>query len=153
MAGNALVGLRSVSGGAVGVEQVGQQWADDPPEGPTGPVPVEHGDLKLVGGEGPSLSPGWVGRERGDGHNEGVRERHTLAPASLEALLRGPAGTAHDDEPVLVGDRPVLGESIDLVAFGGQADLRNTQLDLVGLRLLGEHRPQGLGVGVGQASR
>ncbi len=63
MAGNALVGLRSVSGGAVGVEQVGQQWADDPPEGPTGPVPVEHGDLKLVGGEGPSLSPGWVGRE------------------------------------------------------------------------------------------
>jgi hypothetical protein len=54
---------------------------------------------------------------------------------------------------VLVGDRPVVGESEDLVALGGRTHLGDADLDLVGLGLLGENRPQGLRVGIGQPSR
>ena len=88
-----------------------------------------------------------------DGQRERLGQVHALAPLLLQAgldLLRSPA---HGDEAVLVGDRAVVGEPVDLVGLGVAADLGDDDLDLVGLGLLGEHRAQGLGVGVGQAAR
>ena len=59
---------------------------------------------------------------------------------------------AHHDEMRLVGDRPVVGDPVQLRRFGLAvvSDLGHAQLDLVRLGLLGEDGAQRLRVDVGQ---
>ena len=61
-------------------------------------------------------------------------------------------GAAHHDEVRLVGDRPVVGDAVELGRFrlAEVRHLGHTELDLVRFGLLGEYGAQRLGVYVGQ---
>ncbi len=149
----AVVGRRCVVRRVVGAEQPLEQLAGDAAERAPRAVAVEHRHLELGRGELAGGATGGVGAEQAHGQQQRLGQVQALAPLLLQAgldLLRSPA---HGDEPVLVGHRAVVGEPVDLVGLGGRADLGDDDLDLVGLGLLGEHRAQGLRVGVGQAAR
>jgi hypothetical protein len=53
---------------------------------------------------------------------------------------------------VLLGDRAVVGQPVELVVRGPLPHLGDDELDLVRLAGLGEDRAEGLRVGVGQAA-
>ena len=129
--------------------------ADDAAEGPLGTAPVEDGDLELGAGEPGRAAVGGAGGDRAD---RGQRpdadlERVGQAHAGVEVLAQvagdGLGLAAHDDEVGLVDDRAVEGEPVELVVLRAVADLGDAELDLEGLRLLGEDLAEGLGVGVG----
>ena len=133
-----------------------QGRADDAAEGPLGTAPVEDGDLELGGGEAASgrrwSAPAVTGLTA-DSAADADLERVGQAHAGVEVLAQVAGDrlglAAHDDEVGLVDDRAVEGEPVELVVLGAVADLGDAELDLEGLRLLGEDLAEGLGVGVG----
>ena len=88
-----------------------------------------------------------------DGEREHLGQRQPGAPAPRPASAAEPFRLpAHDDVAVLVGDRAVVREPVDLVARRRAADLGDDDLDLERLGLRGEHRAERLRVRVGQAA-
>ncbi len=123
--------------------------AGDPPERPPRTAALEDGDLEGVGRQ-LAVGATRVAAEEADREAERLGQAHPVVPALTQADLDLLGRPAHDDEPVLVADRPVVGEAVDLVGLRGAAHLGDDDLDLVRLGLLGEDRPEGLGVGVGE---
>ena len=119
------------------------------PERPARPGPVEHRDLELAGPQHPVLAVGLRAEHR-DGHLDDIGKAHAGPPLRAQPLREVLGLTAHHDVAVLVGDRAVVGEPVDLVVVRRPADLGDDELDLQRLGLGGEHGAEGLRVRVGQ---
>ncbi len=99
----------------------------------------------------------WCGARRPDRSGPVPRRPGAAPPPTRRRVVPFPqvggqrlAGAAHDDEAVLLGDRPVVGEAVELVVGGRLPHLGDDELHLVRLAGLGEDRAEGLGVGVGE---
>ena len=58
----------------------------------------------------------------------------------------------HDDETVLLGNRSVVRQSVELVVLAGRPHLGDGNLDFIGLTRLREDRAERLGVRVRETS-
>ena len=113
--------------------------------------PVQHGDLEVACRD--VAVAGLAVPESRGGELERLVAAEPLGVALLEVLRHGLGRAAHHGDVVLLDDLAVEGEPEDLVVLGRVPDLRDEDLDLVGLLGPGgEDRAQGLGVGVGQAA-
>ena len=113
---------------------------------------VQHRDLQALGGDLPLAAVRVTGQGL-DGQLQRLRERHAVLVALVQ-IGADLLGVATDrDRAVLVHDRTVVRQPVDLIALGRLPDLRDDQLHLV--RLLGragEDRAQRLGVDVGETA-
>ncbi len=136
-----------LGGGGLGRgQQLLQDVALDAAEGPARPLAVEDGDLQrpvAVAGRA-------AGVERGHGHPQRVGQRGVVLVGVLERPGDGVGLPTHHDVPGLVDDGAVVGQTVELVAAVGRADLGQAHLDLERLDLLGEDRAEQAGEGVGQ---
>ncbi len=73
--------------------------------------------------------------------------------ATPQGLLDRLGRATHDDEAVLVRDRAVVREAVDLVPVRVLPHLGDDDLDLEGLGVLGEDGAKGLRIGVGEPAR
>ncbi len=113
--------------------------------------PVQHGHLEVACRD--VAVAGLAVAQRRRGELEGLVAAQPLGVALLEVLRDGLGRTTHHGDVVLLDDLAVEGEPKDLVVLGRVPDLRDEDLDLVGLLgARGEDRAQGLGIGVGQAA-
>jgi len=143
---------RGLTGLGLLAEQLGQSCPGEAAELAARPAALEHRDLELVRGQPTLLAGGRVGPEQLDGQGQRIGQRQAGLPALAQRRRDRLGLPAHHDEAMLVGDRAVVGEAVHLVLSGGLAHLRDHDLDLVGLGLLGEDRAERLRVGVGQAA-
>lgn len=135
-------------------QQLFQRRPGDPAKCPLRPVGVQDGHLERSRAQFTLLGAvAGVGLlERIDGDPQGISQCGVLGVGLLERRDHRLGGAAHHHEVRLIGDRPVVGDPVQLRGFGlplvGHPG--HTQLDFVRLGLLGEDRSEGLGVDVGQ---
>jgi hypothetical protein len=98
-------------------EQAVEAGAEQPLEGAAGPGAVEHRRLQVVAGRVRWLAVAALHQRLGGQAHGDLQRRCRVVPL---AHVRGDrlGGAAHDDEAVLLGDRPVVGEPVDLVVAG-----------------------------------
>ncbi|GAB1330596.1 hypothetical protein ACE1SV_49350 [Streptomyces sennicomposti] len=117
------------------------------------PRTVQHRHLQALGGDLPLAAVGVAGQGL---HRElqRLRQRHAV-PVTLIEIAADLLGVAADrDRAVLVHDRTVVRQPVDLVTLRGLPHLGDHQLHLVRLlRRTGEDRAQRLRVDVRQTAR
>src|SRR5580704_7726078 len=126
-------------------QKLRQLLVGHPAEGTPPVAPAQGGHLQIGRGER-AVRPG----QGGGGGLERRREVPSLLPGGRNPLVDGLGIAPEDGEVVLVGDRPLVGDVVQLIGPGGVAQLGDQDLDLEGLHLVGEHVPEILGVEVGQ---
>ncbi len=151
--GALLLGALRLRRGAVGLQQPLEPAAHDPLElALLRARTVQHRHLQALGGDLPLAAVGVAGQGL-HGQLQRLRQGHAV-PVALVQVAADLLGVAADrDRAVLVHDRPVVRQPVDLVALRGLPHLGDHQLHLVRLlRGAGEDRAQGLGVDVRQAA-
>ena len=147
-----LLALPTVGVGILVGQHRVQRGTGDAPEGPPGTVRVEDRDLERVGPEAAGLRTVAPRLEGVDGDLHRLGELAVLRVGLVELLDDRFGRAAHHHEMRFVGDRPVIGDAVELGRLGlaEMCDLGHAQLDLVGLGLLGEDRAERLRVHVRQ---
>ena len=123
----------------------------DPSEGPGRPFsPAQHGDLQVARGQGRRSGPG----QRLESAALSAVAEVPVRPRQRrgDALGDGLGVPAEHGEAVLVGDRSLVGDVVQLVGLA-VAQLGHQDLHLERLHLVGEDVAEVLGVEIGQRAR
>src|SRR5579862_6148240 len=120
----------------------------DPSERPAPVLPAEHRDFQVTRAELP------VGtRERADGLTDRLVAVALTAPSRADAFGDRLGVTSEDGEAILVGDRPLVRDVVQLVRAPPGPELGDEDLDLERFHLVGEDVSEELGVQVRERTR
>ena len=115
----------------------------DPPERAAPVSPAQGGDLQVARRQGPVRA-----RQCRGGPLNGRVHAPVGPPDPRHALGDGLGVAAENGEAVLVGDRPLVGDVVQLVL--GVAELGHEDLDLERLHFVREHVAEILGIEIGE---